>query len=233
MQIETNESLMHAVFVSRLGRTAQVWKAGVEQASQDQVPKDTMQWILRLRKDFYPTEASTVKWWELVALRQNGRTMNWLVQQFNELRIQIDDKQDKDFVRQLGIAANAWGQFSGIGEKLLDEQVRRADTAEPLSYLQAVNLAERFASREIEVLRSEGKAIRGGPEPRAAQVNRVNEKVKEKPAEVKQVTGTTETESQPGQEDGHRWYRNGILISNVSNVEEIIRGQGHVTVRDQ
>jgi hypothetical protein len=95
--------------------------------------------------------------------------MQWLIQKFNALRIQIIDKPEKDFVRQFGIAANAYGGFTSIGQHILNEQVRRADTEQPLLFLQAVNLAERFASQEIEVLRTEGRPIRGGLEASQGQ----------------------------------------------------------------
>jgi hypothetical protein len=153
--------------------------------------------------------------------------MQWLITQFNELRNQIDDKQDKDFVRQFGISANAWGGYMGIGQKILNELVRRADSTAPLRYLDAVNLAERFASQEIEVLRAEGKAIRGSPEntqtPRAAKVYQV-QNVPERKPENTQASKAAKVNQVQDVPDGK------VSAKDLERISETSRFNGAITI---
>jgi hypothetical protein len=60
---------------------------------------------------------------------------------------------ESEMVRQFGFAANGYGGLLNIGQLILEESVRRSDSNQPLSYLSAVHLAEKFVSRESELRR--------------------------------------------------------------------------------
>jgi hypothetical protein len=164
MNIGGNETLMNAIFMSKLGTMARSWKQSVEQEQPNEVPATTKQWLQRLRKDFYPEEMSNIKWVELTEIRQDHHSLQWLVESFTELRNQVEHKTEHEVVRQFGIAANGYGNFKNIGQLILEEMVRAGVSEKPMTFRAAVHLAEKFASQEIELRRYNYQTQRGNKE---------------------------------------------------------------------
>jgi hypothetical protein len=163
MNMGGNETLMNAIFMSKLGTVARSWKQSVEREYPNEVPATTKQWLQRLRKDFCPEEMSNIKWVELTEIRQD-HSLQWLVETFTELRNQVEHKTEHEVVRQFGIAANGYGNFKNIGQLILEEMVRAGVSEKPMTFRAAVHLAEKFASQEIELRRYNNQTQRGNKE---------------------------------------------------------------------
>jgi disulfide oxidoreductase YuzD len=161
MNMGNNETLMKAIFMSKLGAVARTWKQCVERGQPAEVPKTTMEWLERLKRDFYPEEMSKIKWAELTELRQDHHSLQWLIQAFTGLRNQVEHKTEEEIVRQFGIAANGHGNFKNIGQVILDESICRAIIGKPMTFLTAIHMAEKFASQEVEMRRTNNQVQRG------------------------------------------------------------------------
>jgi hypothetical protein len=158
MNMGENETLMRAIFVWKLGEEARSWKLCVERGQPSEVPKTTMAWLQRLRRDFYPEEMSNT-WIELTELRQENNTLQWLIESLTALQNQVEQKSESDMVRPL----------------ILEESVRRSDSHGPLTLLSAIRLAETFANQEIDLLRSSKKVQRGPKEVAKVKAMRVEQ----------------------------------------------------------
>jgi hypothetical protein len=164
MNMGENETLMNAIFMSKLGPVARSWKQSFEREHPNEVPATTKQWLKRLRKDFYPEEMSNVKWVELTEVLQDHHSLQWLVETFTELRNQVEHKTEHEVVRQFGIAANGHSNFKNIGQLILEEMVRAGVSEKPMTFRAAVHLAEKFAIQEIELRRYNNQTQRGNKE---------------------------------------------------------------------
>jgi hypothetical protein len=167
MNMGENETLMKAIFMSKLGPVARSWKQCIERGQPAEVPRTTMEWLQRIKRDFYPKrpeEMSKIKWAELTELRQDHHSLQWLIEAFMGLRNQIDHKTEEEVVRQFGIAANGYGNFKNIGQLILEEMVRAGVSEKPMKFLTAVHMAEKFASQEVEMRRTNNQTQRGHKE---------------------------------------------------------------------
>jgi hypothetical protein len=161
MNMGENETLIRAIFMSKLGTVARTWQQCVKRGKALHVPTTTKQWPERLKRDFYPEEMSNIKWVELTEIRQDHHSLQWLIETFTALRNQVEHKTEDEIVRQFGNAANGYGNFKNIGQLILEDAVRGSVSKNPMTFLTAVHRAEKFASQEIELRRYNNQTQRG------------------------------------------------------------------------